>query len=221
MIGVVIHTYNEERNIAECIDSARLLTDKIIVVDMYSKDRTVEIARQKGVKVKLFPFSRYVEPAREFGIRSMDSEWVFILDANLFLGKVFLRHGGWWPDYQIRLIKKSNFIKWPKEIHSTPRIKGKMGFLKNPILHLFHRDFNQMVEKTIIFEDIEADLLFRHKKPVRILTFFRKFLGELYRRLIKNKGFLDGPFGVIEALYQAYSKTITYLFLYEKYEKQR
>ena len=77
-----------------------------------------------------------------------------------------------------------------------------------------------MVKKTIIFENIESDLLFKAKRKTGTGIFFRKFLAEIYRRLIRNLGFLDGPFGIIEAIYQAFSKTITYLFLYEKQLKE-
>ena len=42
----------------------------------------------------------------------------------------WLRHGGWWPDYQVRLINKKHFVNWPKHIHSTPQIKGNFGYLK-------------------------------------------------------------------------------------------
>ena len=77
-----------------------------------------------------------------------------------------------------------------------------------------------MVKKTVIFEDIESNLLLKAKKTSGTKTFFRKYLAELYRRLIKNLGFLDGPFGIIESIYQAFSKTITYLFLYEKQNKK-
>ncbi|MFO0703157.1 MAG: hypothetical protein U0525_00315 [Patescibacteria group bacterium] len=48
------------------------------------------------------------------------------------------------------------------------------------------------------------------------MIFFRKFYGEMWRRLIKQGGFMDGEFGILESLYQAFSKTITYLLLYEK-----
>ncbi len=128
----------------------------------------------------------------------------------------WLKYGGWWPDYQIRLISKKYFVEWPKEIHSTPIIQGQCGYLKTPLLHFFHGNFEEMVKKTIIFENIESDLLLKAGRKVSAPTFFRKFLGELYRRLIKNKGFLDGAIGIIESVYQAFSKTITYLFLYEK-----
>ena len=253
-ITILIYTRNEERNISDCINSAKLLTDKIILVDMESSDKTVEIAKSLNIPVFNFPKSNYVEPAREFGIKQAETDWVLILDAdermtnelaneiqnvitlkrsnvpteiafkiprrNTFAGIKWLRHGGWWPDYQTRLINKKFFLNWPKRIHSTPHIKGDIGYLKNPLIHYFHGDLNGMVKKTIIFEDIESDLLFKAKRKTGIGIFFRKFLAEIYRRLIRNSGFLDGPFGIIESIYQAFSKTITYLFLYEKQIKK-
>ena len=244
---VIIHTHNEENNIVECIASARLLTDNTIVIDMESTDETVSLAKKNGAQVFNFPFSHYVEPAREFGIKKANTIWVFLLDAdermtkelaeeiankisnfsslishfrvprkNIFGRQKWLRHGGWWPDHQIRLINTKYFKSWPKAIHSTPKIDGEIGYLKNPIKHFFHGDLERMVEKTIIFENIESDLLFKANKPVGTVPFFRKFLGELNRRLFVNLGFLDGSFGIIESIYQAYSKTITYLYLYEK-----
>lgn len=260
-ITIIIHTFNEESNIQECIESAKLLTGHIIVIDMGSEDNTVTIARNNGAKIFTFPFSHYVEPARKFGIEKADTDWVFILDAderiteelakeiaartdsvedpdvasggktelvnenitaykiprkNIFGRKKWLKHGGWWPDYQIRLINKKYFEGWPNEIHSTPVINGNIGYFNNPFLHFFHGDFEKMVEKTIIFEDIESDLLYKANRKVKTSTFFRKFLGELYRRLFKNLGFLDGTIGIIESIYQAFSKTVTYLYLYEK-----
>jgi len=245
MISILIQTHNEEKNIKECIESAKLLSNMIMVVDMKSTDNTQEIAKKSGATVVTFPFSHYVEPGRAFGIKQITSEWVFILDAdermtkelaeeiqksirdtiytyfkvprkNMFGGKKWLSHGGWWPDEQMRLMKTSAFEAWPSQIHSTPQIKGEMGHLKNVFLHNFHGNVQSMVQKTLIFEEIESHLLFQADKPVSTVTFFRKFLGELFRRLIQKAGFLDGTIGIIESIYQAYSKTITYLLLYEK-----
>lgn len=244
-LTVVINTYNEETNIGPCIESAQLLTTDIVVIDMHSTDTTATRAKDQGAQIHTFPFSHYVEPARAFAIEQAQGDWVFILDAdermtpqlaeeiqntlshnthtyykiprkNIFGKKKWLKHGGWWPDHQMRLIQKKAFRRWPQEIHSTPEIEGEMGYLQEPFLHYFHGDFHRMVEKTMIFEDIEAGLLYNAGRKVSTGTFFRKFGGELYRRLIKHRGFLDGNVGIIEAMYQAFSKTITYLYLYEK-----
>lgn len=249
-LAVIINVFNEEKNIKDCILSAKLLSKKIIVIDMESEDNTKNIAENCGAVIYTHLKTRYVEPARTFAIEKADAEWIFILDAderitpeiaeevkkttekttlthfkiprkNIFGQKKWLKYGGWYPDYQIRLIKKSAFINWPCEIHSPPQIKEECGYLKNPIFHYFHGDLENMIKKTIIFEDIESDLLFQAGKKAGIFTFFRKFLAELYRRLIQKRGFLDGALGIIESIYQAFSKTITYLFLYEKCLNQK
>ena len=256
MITVIIHTRNEEKNIQACINSAKILSDTIVVIDMASTDTTSHIVQQNKVKLVSFPFSHYVEPARAFGIEQATSPWVMILDAdervtsklaqeiktivhmqrapsqpthyyiprkNIFGNTTclpagrWLKHGDWWPDKQIRFINKSFLKEWPSHIHSTPVMDGSHGTLKNSIEHYFHGDLEDMVKKTIVYEDIESDLLLQAKRPVSVITFFRKFIGELNRRLIIKMGFLDGSIGAIESMYQAYSKTITYLFLYEKY----
>lgn len=223
-IAVLIQAWNEDEQLKDCLASAKLLTNNVVVND-------------KEVK--------YVEELREIAIEEVNAEWILLLDVderlteelafeikrviknkgftsykvprkNIFGRKKWLRHGGWWPDHQTRLIKKEALRSWPKQIHSTPVIEGQQGLLTQPLLHFFHGDFQSMVSKTTLFEDIESDLLLEAGKPVRTSTFFRKFFGELYRRLIRKVGFLDGPIGIIEAIYQAFSKTITYLYLYEK-----
>lgn len=244
-ITVLIEARNVEGEINKCVESARKLASEIILVDIESTDRTIQLAEKENVKVYSFPFTLYVEPARQFGIEKIKTEWVFIMDSdermtqelaqeikktiknssfshfriprkNIFGKKKWLKHGGWWPDHQIRLIHIPSFKRWPKEIHSTPVVDGQMGILQNPFLHYFHGDFESMVTKTSIFEDVESDLLLEANRTVSVLIFFRKFAGELFRRLIRRGGFLDGRVGIIEAVYQAFSKTITYLYLYEK-----
>ncbi len=248
-ISVLIQVHNEERHLPDCIKSAKLLTDSIVITDMESTDKSVSIAEKHGADIHHFsPHTHYVEPARAFGIQNVKTDWVMILDAdermtkelaheitkaisstecthykiprkNMFGGKKWLTYGGWWPDEQIRLIHIPSFKSWPTNIHSTPHINGTLGYLKQPFLHHFHGDLSQMVEKTVLFEDIESKLLFAAKKQSGIPIFFRKFFGELYRRLIAKQGFKDGEIGIIESIYQAFSKTITYLFLYEKNKK--
>lgn len=248
-VTVIIFSYNNQNIIEEAIKSAKPLSNKIILIDQTSEDETVVLAKKTNVPVYLFPHQNYVEPAREFGINKSTTDWVFILDSderitpelaeeiksvirntqfthfriprkNIFIDR-WLAHGGWWPDRQIRLINKKYLKSWPKEIHSTPLIGGKEGLLTKHLLHYFHGDLKTMVDKTLVFEEIESEMLFRANKPVSMLTFFRKFFGELWRRLFAKFGFLDGTVGIIESIYQAFSKTITHLMLYEKKYKSR
>ncbi len=230
-ITVSIYTPEADENKKDCAASARLLSDNIIFV--YPNSLYVETVREIGIKqaktnwVLILDADERVtkELAGEIrSILSLKKNGAFthykIPRKNIF-GKTWLKHGGWWPDYQTRLINKKYFFGWPKRIHSTPCLKGEAGYLKSPLLHLFHGDIKQMVDKTIVFEDIESNLLFKAGRPVNVPIFFRKYFAELTRRLIKGAGFLDGPLGIIESIYQAYSKTITQLFLYEKKQKSQ
>ena len=81
-VSVVINTFNEEKNLPYVLRSVRTWADEIIVVDMHSEDRTVEIAKEYGAKVFLFERVGFVEPARKFAVEQTTSEWIFILDAD-------------------------------------------------------------------------------------------------------------------------------------------
>ncbi len=245
-ITVLIEAVNERDNLVDCIKSAQLLTDSVVVIDQHSSDGSGESARNSGATVYQHDQVQVVEEIRGFGIAKVRSDWVFIMDAdermteelareitavidgaaphthyrvprrNIFGRSTWLKHGGWWPDHQLRLIKKLSYLDWPPHIHSTPAIEGSCGVLTNPIVHFFHGDVSGMVQKTIRFENIESDLLRAAGRKSGTLIFFRKFLGELSRRLIRKAGFADGPIGILESYYQAFSKTVTYLYLYEK-----
>ncbi|HUX36367.1 MAG TPA: glycosyltransferase family 2 protein [Rectinemataceae bacterium] len=80
-ISVLINTRNEEANIRLCLESAGP-ADEIIVVDMESEDRTVEIAREYTNKVYSHEKLGYADPARAFALSKATGDWVLILDAD-------------------------------------------------------------------------------------------------------------------------------------------
>lgn len=151
-ISVVINTLNEEKNLPRAIASVRGFADEIVVVDMESRDRTVEIAKKLGAQVFSHKRAGYVEPARNYAISKTKGDYVLILDAdeevtpklirklkelvgkpvadyyrlarkNIIFGK-WIKHSRWWPDYNIRFFKKG-FVSWDEIIHSVPMTKGK------------------------------------------------------------------------------------------------
>lgn len=150
-ISVVVNTLNEEKNIARALTSIKGLADEIVVVDMHSSDKTVEIAEKFGAKVYLHKNIGYVEPARNFAISKARKDWILILDAdeeipqklikklkdivnnpkadyfriprkNIIFDK-WIKYSRWWPDYNIRFFKK-NTVSWSDEIHSIPITQG-------------------------------------------------------------------------------------------------
>ena len=153
-VTVVINTLNEEKNLPLAIASAKKFADEIVVVDMESEDKTVEVAKTMGAKIFSHKKTGYVEPARNFAISKANNPWVMILDAdeeiseklaqqirlilknpkadyyriprkNIIFGK-WMKHSRWWPDYNIRLFKKGS-VSWNEVIHTVPMTQGVGG----------------------------------------------------------------------------------------------
>src|SRR3989338_841094 len=81
-VSVVVNTINEGKYLDGCLKSVRNLADEIIVVDMYSEDESVKIAKKYGAKVYLHERMAYVEPARNFAIEKATGDWILLLDPD-------------------------------------------------------------------------------------------------------------------------------------------
>ncbi len=142
---------------------------------------------------------------------------------NIILGKE-LKHGGFWPDYQKRLFLKKALKGWKGELHEYPEFYN--GFnkevkkLENPMIHLKRETLSDMVEKTNRWSEIEAKLLYNDGHPkMNIPRFISAMFREFWIRMIKEKAFLDGKVGVVFALYQVFSRFVTYAKLWELQQK--
>ena len=80
-ISVVINTFNTEKIIRSCLDKLKDF-DEIVICDMYSDDKTVEIAHEYGCKVVMYERCGFAEPARNFAIQSASNDWVFVVDSD-------------------------------------------------------------------------------------------------------------------------------------------
>lgn len=150
-VSVLIHTLNEEKNIKNCLETVKW-ADEIIVVDMYSEDKTVEIAREYTDKIFSFEKLGYADPARQFSLKKASNNWVLSVDAdelvpkklrdklfsimnadaadvvyvphnNYFFGDL-VRYVGWGAsqDFHARFFKK-DFLTYTNDIHAFIKIK--------------------------------------------------------------------------------------------------
>ncbi|HVT01014.1 MAG TPA: glycosyltransferase family 2 protein [Patescibacteria group bacterium] len=243
MISVLIITKNEEDVIEDAVKSAKLLAEEIIVVDD-SADNTPKIAEKLGAKVVKNKFKDFSDQ-RNLAASVAKGEWIFYLDADerltpeiiteikelLNLYDMTYEEMGYWvrrktfyfgkdwkfQDRVQRFFRKEKFRGWHGIVHETPDIDGKLGTLKNPILHYTHRNLSQMIAKTNEWSEYEADLRLKAHHPrmtwwrfprVMIPAFFGSYFG--------GGGYKNGTAGFIEAIYQAYSTFITYAKLWEK-----
>jgi len=136
-ISAVINTRNEEQNIRYCLESVKWC-DEIIVVDMESEDKTVEIAREYTDKI--FSHKKIVafDQARKFAVEKASGDWILLIDADEMVPKIlseklkmiaegnttdivyipfktymmgeWIKHTGWWPEYHPRFFKRDSLI---------------------------------------------------------------------------------------------------------------
>ncbi len=182
---------------------------------------------------------------REFAVGKTTSEWVLFIDAdekvstnlrteierrileetkysayaiprrNILLGHE-MHWGGWWPDYVLRLIRKDKLKGYHGELHEQPVIDGEIAKLVNPLVHTTHESLSEMIEKTNKWSEIEARLMYDAKHPpMNVVRFVTGMFREFWYRAVVKLGFLDGVIGIIEIMYQMFSRFVSYSKLYE------
>lgn len=155
-------------------------------------------------------------------IKPVTNSYYVIPRANHFLGKR-VRFGGSYPDYVKRLYFRENFSGYQGYLHEEPIITGSLGYLKNDLLHFTHRNLTSMLQKTLVWTDMEAEALFDTKHPPVVWWRFpRMMLTKIWQRLIKEQMWRDGIVGWISVIFEAFDTFIIYARLWEKqvYEPQ-
>jgi len=211
-LSVIVITFNEEKDIGECLKSIRW-ADEIIVIDSFSSDKTVEIAKKFTDKVIQRKWPGFSEQ-KNFAAELASNKWILQLDAdervtetlkeeilkvindseslngyyiarrNYWLGK-WIRHGGWYPDYALRLFRKGKG-KWQGLTHEKFIVDGKIGILKNDLIHDNLKSVNEHLQKQLISTMQEVREAANNNLRIYWLFPFRVFFGFLF-------DFLKGP----------------------------
>ena len=195
-VSVLIPAKNEEANLPACLESLSR-ADEIFVVDSQSSDRSVEIAEQYGATVVQFHFDGRWPKKKNWSLENLPfrHEWVLIVDCDerippelweeieaaiqnsaydgyylnrkvFFLG-TWIRHGGRYPDWNLRLFKhkkgryenlKTEEIRntGDNEVHEHVILEGASGYLKNDMLHIDFRDIYHWLERHNRYSNWEA-----------------------------------------------------------------
>lgn len=187
-LSVVIITKNEETNIARTLESVTELADEIIVVDSGSTDRTLEIARTFGPKVKVFEeewkgFARQKNSA----IEKASGDWILSLDADEevsaevgqeiqkaivntddtrlytiprknFFLGRWIRHGGFYPDRKLRLVPKKVARFEDRAVHEDMKVDGLVEMLEGPILHHAYPTLSSYIEHMNRYSSLGAEM---------------------------------------------------------------
>lgn len=241
-ISVVIITFNEERNIERCINSAKIVADEIIVLDSFSTDQTKEICENLQVRFVSHPWEGY-SGSKNKGNSLASFDWILSLDADEALSDALIqsiqewkqnslnkpakfnrltnycgkwvRNGGWYPDSKIRLFNRIS-TKWEGDIHEVLKFEEKPDIfhLNGDCLHYSYYTVEQHFRQTEKFTSIQSHDLFMQGKRSPLYKLIFSPVVKFFRDYFVKLGFLDGKVGFTIARISAYA---TYL----KYKKMR
>jgi glycosyltransferase involved in cell wall biosynthesis len=242
-ISVVIITFNEEKNIARCIDSVSTVADEIIVVDSFSSDKTREICVRKNVKFIEHFFEGYIEQ-KNFANAQATYPYILSMDADealspqlassiaavkqdwtrdaysmnrlsSYAGK-WIRHCGWYPDRKIRLWDSRKGTWGGERIHEKLLLEPGYteGHLQGNILHYAYQNSSQLIAKIQQYSAIYAEHN-RFKKQSSVFKIIYKFVFAFFRTYVLKRGFLDGYEGFIISASHANGVLYKYAKLHE------
>lgn len=250
-LSVALAVYNEEENLSNCLASIQNLADEIVIVDGGSTDQTLNIAKNFKAKIIHSENTPVFHINKNKAIDSASREWILQLDAdeivtedladeikqvisrnseingywiprkNLFLGK-FLTKGGQYPDYTLRLYKKGLGRLPGKDVHEQAIVKGKVGYLKNDMLHLRDKNFAIYIERFNRYTDLLAQQLQQTGLTCNPLSFITYVLIKpslwFIKSYIRHRGYIDGFPGFVFALFSSLRFPVAYFKLWGKRE---
>jgi len=233
MLSVILLTKNEERHIRACLDSVRDFADELLVLDDFSADDTVAIARAMGARVESRKLDNFPNQ-RNAAIELARGDWIFFIDAderatpqvgqeirvavsgqsaavgfwiprrNIIFGKE-IRYTGWSPDYQPRVMKKGRARFDPaREVHELVLWDGQAGYLREPLIHYNYETLAQFRAKQIKYTQYEAQVWFNEGKRARWRGVLGQPIREFFRRYISLQGWRDGAHGFALSALMAY-----------------
>lgn len=239
-LSAVVITYNEESNI-DCCLQALSFADEIIVLDSGSTDKTVEIARKYTDKVSTRPFTGFSDQ-KNAAVQLAGSEWVLIVDADeviteelaseiciaingsydaykiprltYFLCKP-IRYCGWYPDFQLRLVKKQLAVFSDRLVHESLDVMDNCGVLKRDMIHNSFPSLDDYVRKTEHYARLSARQKLRDGRRFRIADLIIAPGATFLKKYILQMGFLDGLRGLIISVTTAYGVFLRYAMLWE------
>ena len=246
-LSVVVLTQNSQDTLEACLESVKEAAE-IIVVDGGSTDKTVSIAKKFTDKIFIHQLTSFADQ-RNWGAKKASGDWLLFLDSdekiipdsfaeiqkvmrqdsvsawgfkrkNIFFGH-WLKHGGYWPDYQNpRLIRVSDFKGVKGTVHEQYLFTGNLGTMVYPLEHFPPRTISANLIKSAAWTKMEAEALFKAGHPsITVLRLIKVMVWEFCYRYFKKLGFLDGYMGFVESAYQAMNKFFVYEQVWELQQK--
>ncbi len=239
-VSACIITRNEAGHIGDCIRSLGF-ADEVVVVDSLSTDDTVAIAAGLGARVVSQEFLGHVKQ-KQLAVDLAAHDWVFCIDADervdsrladaiekalaegsdgdayevarhvFYLGR-FIDHGGWWPEWRVRLFDRRHGRWTGTDPHDRVEVDGATFRLAGELVHYNYRDLSHHVSKIDQYTTISADRAAERGERATVARLLFRPPLRFFKMYVLKGGFRDGVRGLIVAGMGAF-----YVFL--KYAKR-
>ncbi|MBP7216074.1 MAG: glycosyltransferase family 2 protein [Candidatus Omnitrophica bacterium] len=245
-ISVVVLTKNEERCIAECLESVSW-ADQVIVVDDESTDNTLSIVKRYTNAV----FSKKMDVEgrhRNWAYALARNQWVLSLDADEtvtpelseelrsaitderfvaysiplrnFIGDYWVRYGGWYPAAKVRLFKKDKFKYEEVEVHPRVFIDGACGHLTRDIIHKGYPDIEHFLASINRQSTLEAVKWVNTNRQMSLGRALWRTVDRFFRRFFGKKAHKDGLYGFVIAYFDSLYQIVSYVKYREMKKKK-
>lgn len=239
-LGILVITRDEAAHIGRCLDSVKALATEMVVVDSYSTDDTVEIARSRGATVVVRRWAGY-SAQKQFALDQLDTDWVLWIDADEavspelarelrvvlesgepvagyyvprmvnYLGR-WIRHGGWYPDPKLRLFRRTAGRFDGRLVHEGVTLRGPTGSLRGALHHYPYRDPAHHAEKIERYARLAARQIEREGRSPGVLDRLLRPPIRFLRMYVWKRGFLDGRAGFVAAVMGARYVALKYRY---------
>jgi len=247
-ISAVIIAYNEEVNIARCIDSVQPVADEILVVDSFSTDRTRAICLEKNVRLIENAFRGHIEQ-KNFALDQATYHHVLSLDADealspelaqsileakwhwqadgytmnrlsSYCGK-WIRHCGWYPDRKLRLWDRTRGRWGGHNPHDKVIMQpgAALRHLSGDLLHYTYHTISQHIQQVDFFTEIMAREAVGQGKKAPLLKIVCSPVFKFFHSYVIKRGVLDGYYGFIVSAISAHATFIKYVKMREFLKK--
>jgi len=245
--GLVI-CRNEEKNIKKCLESL-LWCDEIVVIDSFSTDNTIEFVKAYTDNIFQNEWKGF-SIQRKFALTKASGEWIFALDADevcsnelkqeiksliqndsipengfdiprkSFVQNKWIKHGGWYPNYQMRFFRKDFSGVTDRLVHESYYVTGDIGKLKNNILHYTVNSIGEYINKINTYSDLYAAEKFKKRKIGYIHILILPGIAFIQQYIFKGN-FLDGIGGLIVSKFHMITKLLNYMKTLEIQNKDK
>lgn len=244
LLSVAVIARNEADRIDKLLSSVSI-ADEVIVVDSGSTDCTIEMCASAGARVIHHDWMGYAAQ-KQLALESAQGQWILNLDADEALSDElsteiltairtapveingfsiprlsrylnrWIRHGGWYPDRKVRLVRRSCGTWVGDGIHEKLDVSGMVRELTHPILHYVYRDISDQVRTINQFSTVAAEHRKHGGSTWSLLFGVLHAVGKFFECAVWKAGFLDGAAGLVIAMNSSFYVFLKHAKAWEK-----